>query len=207
MLVVRTEMLPLTSYVQFAYTIPPFLCMGRKTMNHAICQVVFKPPGSWMVPALIFFSSSADKMWCAEKKPSVLYRKMKDNWLEKPGTLPVLGLVHGDLAVRIRNEPTFLRFRGKWKGKLCRRQVMGWQQSRNVINEKLLLPSCEMWATARIWCCAVRIDGKANSGKAAVCCSINSSDNSNASDSWLFTIIYHRPKVQWKPPRAPSRNP
>lgn len=40
-LMVRTAMLPLTSYVQFAYTIPPSLCMGRKTMHHAICQVVF----------------------------------------------------------------------------------------------------------------------------------------------------------------------
>lgn len=171
--------------------------MSGSFLNHLV--------SGWFL--LCFFSSSGDKMWCAEKKPSVLYRKIKDNWLEKPGTLPVLSLVHGDLAVWIRNEPTFLRFRGKWKGKLCRRQVIWWEQARNVISEKLLLPSHEMWAAARLWCCALRTDGKANSGKATVCCSINPSDNSNASDSWLFTIIYHWLKMQWKPPRAPSRNP
>lgn len=41
MLMVRTEMVSLTFYVQFAYKIPPSLCMGRKTMDPAICQVGF----------------------------------------------------------------------------------------------------------------------------------------------------------------------
>lgn len=68
--------------------------------------------------------------------------------MENPRTLPVLSLVHGDLAVWVRNEPSFLRFRGK--GKLCRRQVIRWEQARNVINEKLLLPSHEIWASARM---------------------------------------------------------
>lgn len=125
-----------------------FLMHGKK--NNGSCNMsgrFFKLHGSWMVPALILFSSWADKMWCAEKTP-VLYRKIKGNWLENPRTLPVLSLVHGDLAVWVRNEPSFLRFRGK--GKLCRRQVIRWEQARNVINEKLLLPSHEIWASARM---------------------------------------------------------
>lgn len=62
----------------------------------------------------------------------------------------MLSLGHGDLAVWVRNEPSFLRFRGNGKGKLCRRQVIRWEQARNVINEKLLLPGHEIWASARM---------------------------------------------------------
>lgn len=56
----------------------------------------------------------------------------------------MLSLLHGDSAVWSRNEPSFLRFRGKGKGKLCRRQVIRWEQARSVISEKLLLPSHEI---------------------------------------------------------------